>query len=109
MHEWQKALNNNNTLEGIRKVKISSEKQIVDGINNHFASTGKPIKDLHGASKFSAMLANIGGGAKRIGGNGMEGGISTISKYDIAKTLLKIIDNINIIFRKPVTLAKLLK
>ena len=96
-------------LKSIKKIKENIEKQIKDGINKRFSSTGTPIADLHGAPKFSAIVANIGGGAKRIGGNGMKGGILTIRQYDTANTYLKTASNINSLSRKPITFEQLLK
>lgn len=81
-------MNDRNTSEKIKTVKENAEKQIKDGINNPLSSTGTPIENLYGAARNSAIYANIGGGAKRIGGDGMQGGINNIIQYDRAKTVL---------------------
>lgn len=109
MYEQPILFKNSNYLKAIRKVKENTERSIIDGISKRFSSTGTPIEDLHGASRITATVANIGGGAKRVGGNGMEGGIGIIRMYDVARSYLKAIDNKNNIFRKPVSFAKLLK
>ena len=108
MYDHQVVLVERKFLEKMRKVKEYTNKQIEDGINNPFSSTGTLIEDLHGASKFSATLANIGGGSKRTGGNGMEGGLKTIRQRDIATIVTRFKDNKNQ-FKKSISIEKLLK
>ena len=109
MNNKKIAFNDNNNVKAIKKVKENVERQIIDGVNNPLSSTGMPINKLFGAANTTAVLANIGGGAKRVGRNGMKGGIDAISRYCIVTTFLNTIEYKNTTFRKPVTFAKLLK
>lgn len=109
MNNREIAFNDNNIVKAIKKVKENAERRIIDGINNPLSSTGMPINKLFGAANTTAVLANIGGGAKRIGGNGMQGGILTIRQYDTANTYLKTTSNINSLSRKLITFEQLLK
>jgi hypothetical protein len=110
MYNQKKELKTRITLEGINNMKENVEKQILNGINNPFSSTGTPINELYGAANTTAVLANIGGGAKRIGGGGMQGGINNIRQYDMAKTLLYMVGKLKKNAKyKQVSISKLLK
>ncbi|WP_300595135.1 hypothetical protein [Microbacterium sp.] len=45
----------------------------VDGI----ASTGTPVKTIHGAARYNAAYAILGGGTKANGGGGVAGGLAS--------------------------------
>lgn len=71
----------------------STGDKIKKGLAKETASTGTPIKDLHGAAKTMSMLSNIGGGSKKTGGGGIAAGMDTMIKHEKAKTAKKIIDS----------------
>lgn len=74
-------------------VEITKSK-IERGLSNPVAGTGKPIEELHGAAKWNAQIANIGGGSKANGGGGMTEGMETIFMHGQALGLKKGIDYI---------------
>lgn len=51
------------------------------------ASTGTPIASLKGVAKARAAVANLGGGAKAVGGKGIDGGGITVRNGAIAVEL----------------------
>lgn len=60
------------------------------GLENPYASTGTPIKELKGGAKFMAQLSNIGGGSVDTGGGGVKQGFNTVANNVKAGTALKI-------------------
>lgn len=67
-------------------------KQIQEGLAKKTAGTGKPIKELKGAAKRSAQMANIGGGSKATGGGGMDKGFDIIVRNRQAYTGKKVLE-----------------
>ena len=63
-------------------VVVEKRTLIVERSKNPNASTGTPISDLNGIAKSLAMISNLGGGSKAIGG-GVEEGIRNIN--DLAR------------------------
>ena len=55
--------------------------KITDGIQKKEASTGTPLEKLHGASKITATISNVGGGSKETGETGIQGGMETIFEF----------------------------
>lgn len=76
----------------VDQVYQQTGKQIVDGLNNPTASTGRPIDELHGAAKRIAQMSNIGGGSKSTGGGGLDKGLDTVTKHAQAGTAKAMID-----------------
>ena len=66
-------------------------KQITNGLSKTIASTGTPMKKLHGAAKKVAQMSNIGGGSKATGGGGVDEGMKAILQYTQAITAKKMI------------------
>lgn len=62
---------------------------IVERSKNPNASTGTPISDLNGIAKSLAMISNLGGGSKAVGGEGVEGGIRNITDLTGAEAYIK--------------------
>lgn len=60
-------------------VVVEKRTLIVERSKNPNASTGTPISDLNGIAKSLAMISNLGGGSKAVGGEGVEGGIRNIT------------------------------
>ena len=56
------------------------------GLSKPTVSTGKPMNKLHGATKYTAQLSNIGGGLKTTGGKGIDGVLDTVIKHTQART-----------------------
>ena len=56
------------------KVYQQPGQEIVKGISESTASTGKPMNELYGAEKRIAQMSNIGGGSKASGGGGIDKG-----------------------------------
>lgn len=88
MNNREIAFSDKKMIKKIKEVKENAERQIIDGINNPLSSTGMPINKLFGVANTTALLANIGGGAKRIGGGGMQSGINNIRQCDMTKNIL---------------------
>lgn len=76
----------------VDQILRSTRNQIERGLERPIASTGTPIKKLHGAAKTTATLSNIGGGSKESGGGGMESGMNVITKYAQVKTAKNVIE-----------------
>jgi len=74
----------------IKKIADYSAKKIQEGLARPTASTGKPMKDLHGGPKFMAQLSNIGGGSIATGGGGVRDGFNTIAQNIRAVSELEI-------------------
>lgn len=66
-------------------------KQISDGLNKTTASTGTPMKKLHGGAKAVTQMSNIGGGSKATGGGGIAEGMEAMLQYTQATTAKKIV------------------
>ena len=64
-------------------VVVEKKTLLVERSKNPNASTGTPISDLNGIAKSLAMISNLGGGSKAIGGGGVEEGIRNIN--DLAR------------------------
>lgn len=64
-------------------VIVEKRTVIVERSKNPNASTGTPISDLNGIAKSLAMISNLGGGSKAVGGGGVEEGIRNIN--DLAR------------------------
>ena len=62
---------------------------IVERSKNPNASTGTPISDLNGIAKSLAMISNLGGGSKAVGGEGVGGGIRNITDLTGAEAYIK--------------------
>lgn len=78
--------------QSIDRVHQITGDQIRNGLAMPNAGTGKPIRELKGAAKTNAQLANIGGGSKANGGGGMAAGVDRIFRHgqaDGAKTILE--------------------
>ena len=97
------------TAENIPQKSNSELEEIVQRTNNKIrkglerktASTGTPVESLSGGAKFMAVMANIGDGAKSIGGDGVRGGLETMLENTYANAQLeknkqKIIENNNV-------------
>lgn len=70
-------------------VIVEKRTVIVERSKNPNASTGTPISDLNGIAKSLAMISNLGGGSKAIGGEGVEGGIRNITDLAGAEAYIK--------------------
>ena len=79
-------LNTNST--SIQTVVKKTNAQIQSGLEKTTASPGTPIKDLHGAAKFMAQLANIGNGSVSSGGGGIKAGFNTVATNIAAKAMM---------------------
>lgn len=64
-------------------VIVEKRTVIVERSKDPNASTGTPISDLNGIAKSLAMISNLGGGSKAVGGGGVEEGIRNIN--DLAR------------------------
>lgn len=64
-------------------VVVEKRTLILERGKNPNASTGTTISDLNGIAKSLAMISNLGGGSKAIGGGGVEEGIRNIN--DLAR------------------------
>lgn len=70
-------------------VVVEKKTLLVERSKNPNASTGTPISDLNGIAKSLAMISNLGGGSKAIGGEGVEGGIRNIADLAGAEAYIK--------------------
>lgn len=70
-------------------VVVEKRTLIVERSMNPNASTGTPISDLNGIAKSLAMISNLGGGSKAVGGEGVEGGIRNITDLTGAEAYIK--------------------
>ena len=70
-------------------ILYKSGQQIIDGLNKPTASTGTPMKKLHGGAKKMAQMSNIGGGSKATGGGGVDEGMKAMLQYTQANTVKK--------------------
>lgn len=74
----------------IKKIVDDTTNKIQEGLARPIASTGKPMKDLHGGPKFMAQVSNIGGGSLATGGGGIRDGFNTIAQNIRAVSELEI-------------------
>ena len=70
-------------------VVVEKRTLIVERSKKPNASTGTPISDLNGIAKSLAMISNLGGGSKAVGGEGVEGGIRNITDLTGAEAYIK--------------------
>ena len=75
-------------IQDAKKVIAETDSKIAKGLAKPTASTGTPIADLSGGSKFMAQLSNIGGGSLATGGGGIRNGFNTIMANVSAKGLV---------------------
>lgn len=82
--------NTNASLEKVTDSILNKRgQQIIDGLNKPTASTGTPMKKLHGGAKKMAQMSNIGGGSKATGGGGVDEGMKAMLQYTQANTVKK--------------------
>ena len=82
----------NTSLENsINNIYEKRREQIQKGLNKETASTGYPMKKLHGGAKNMAQMSNIGGGSKATGGGGVEEGMKAVLQYTQTDTAKKMI------------------
>lgn len=82
--------NTNASLEKVADSILNKRgQQIIDGLNKPTASTGTPMKKLHGGAKKMAQMSNIGGGSKATGGGGVDEGMKAMLQYTQANTVKK--------------------
>lgn len=79
--------------QNVDRVYYQTKNQIESGLAKSTASTGKLIAELRGAAKRVAQISNIGGGSKAIGGNGIDGGLDTLTKHAQARTAKVMLDS----------------
>lgn len=72
-------------------VAIGTPKVIKQGVEKFGKVGDKRIKDLHGAAKQNAVMANIGGGAIKAGGGGMAKGAKNLGRISKVFTVVVII------------------
>ena len=72
-----------------KSVYKKTNAKIKKGLEKPTASTGTPIKNLKGGSKFMAQLSNIGGGSVATGGGGIRDGFNTIAENVRAKETIE--------------------
>ena len=77
-----------------------TREKIIDGLNKSTASTGTPMKKLHGGAKRMAEMSNIGGGSKATGGGGVDEGMRIMQLYTQANTVKKMVTQRKKILRK---------
>lgn len=70
-------------------VVMETGQRIKEGLEEPFASTGTPIKDLSGGAKFMAQMSNIGGGSLEVGGGGIKEGFGIILANADAQATLR--------------------
>ena len=84
--------NTNASLEKVADSILNKRgQQIIDGLNKPTASTGTPMKKLHGGAKKMAQMSNIGGGSKATGGGGVDEGMKAMLQYTQANTVKKMV------------------
>lgn len=65
----------------------ATKRHVVSSALGQTTSTGVPIDELRGIARAKAAMAVVGGGAKSIGGGGIEGGVRNLRNNAIAMEL----------------------